>query len=455
MTRIDANRKAFLQTVKQTVAEYELLSHGDSVLVGLSGGADSVALLLALYALRDEYALTLSCAHVNHGLRGEAAHRDMEFVRAFCEKLSVPLFVLEEDVAAYAQEKQLSIEAAGREIRYRFFGKQHTDKIAVAHNKNDCAETMLMNVLKGNLPMGIPPKRDNIIRPLLGVCKDEIYTFLEECGQDFVTDESNFSKEYTRNRIRLDLVPYLAENFNKNFTNTVYNTCDVMWQEQKYLEEITNGFLEDHALIEEAYVSVCAKAVADTHPAIARKAVRQCYYLLSKDSAHISYEQIERLLSLCKTGQSGQRVELSGEIDGILSGEKLVFFPRQKKISYSYQLTQGQWTEVPEIGYLFCLAKQPSEDCLFSYPIVLNPSDEVIVRSRKNGDKIYFQNCSIHKKISDFLSEHKVPLWERDRIALVAVNDAVRIVVGHFFESVSSREQNQHYILVKKQEKGI
>ncbi len=455
MTPIDANRSTFLKNVKQTVADYEMLSPGDSVLVGLSGGADSVALLLALYALRDEYALTLSCAHVNHGLRGEAAHRDMEFVRALCQKLSVPLALLEEDVAAYAQEKQLSIEAAGREVRYRFFGEQHTDKIAVAHHKNDCAETMLMNLLKGNLPMGIPPKRDNIIRPLLGVCKDEIDTFLAECGQDFVTDESNFSKEYTRNRIRLDLVPYLEEKFNKNFTNTVYNTCDVMWQEQKYLEEITDSFLRDHALIEEAYVSVCAKAVAAAHPAVARKAVRQCYYLLSKDSAHISYEQIERLLSLCKTGQSGQRVELSGGIDGILSGEKLVFSPRQKKISYSYQLIQGQWIEVPEAGYLFCLAKQPSEDCLFSYPILVNPSDEITIRNRKNGDKIYFQNCNIHKKISDFLSEHKVPLWERDRIALVAVNDAVRIMVGHFFESVPLEEDNLNYILVKKQEKGI
>lgn len=454
MTHIDANRMAFLQAIKQTVAEYELLSYGDSVLVGLSGGADSVALLLALYALREEYALTLSCAHINHGLRGEAANRDMEFVKGLCQKLSVPIVLLEEDVAAYAREKQLSIEAAGREIRYRFFGEQNTDKIAVAHNKDDCAETVLMNLLKGNLPLGIPPKRDNIIRPLLGVCKEEIYTFLAECGQDFVTDESNFSKEYTRNRIRLDLVPYLMENFNKNFTNTIYNTCDVMWQEQKYLEELTDSFLKENATVDKVHVSVCAKAIAQIHPAIARKAVRHCYYLLSKDSSHISYEQIERLVRLCKNGQSGQRIELSGGIDGILSGEKLVFFHRQTKVSYSYELIQGAWTEVPEAGYLFCLCDHPSEDCLFSYPVVVNPRDCVTVRSRKNGDKIYYQNCNIHKKISDFLSEHKIPLWERDHIALITVNDAIRIVTGHFYESVSPKEENLSYILVKKSGKG-
>ncbi|MBQ7791956.1 MAG: tRNA lysidine(34) synthetase TilS [Clostridia bacterium] len=310
MTRIDATRERFLQTVKKTVADYQMLHPGDSVLVGLSGGADSVALLLALLSLQEEYQLAVSCAHINHGLRGEFAKRDMDFVIALCKNLSVPLFVLEEDVGAYARKKGISVEAAGREVRYRFFGEQNTDKIAVAHTKNDCTETLLMNLTKGYLPLGIPPKRGNIIRTLLGVTKEEIYAFLEANGQNFVTDETNFSKEYTRNRIRLEFIPYIEENFNKNFTNTIYNTSDILWQEQDFLEGTVARFLGENATFSDGRISVSAKAVAISHPAIARKAVRRCYYQLAGELGHISFEQIERLSGLCKTGQSGQKIEL-------------------------------------------------------------------------------------------------------------------------------------------------
>ena len=157
MTPIDEKKPIFLDKVQKTVEQYGMLSYGDSVLVGLSGGADSVALLRVMLALREEYGLQISCAHVNHGLRGECAERDAEFAKALCKEQGVPLCSLEENVKAYATRHGLSVEEAGREVRYLFFKEQKTDKIAVAHTMDDTAETVLMNLLKGNLPLGCSP----------------------------------------------------------------------------------------------------------------------------------------------------------------------------------------------------------------------------------------------------------------------------------------------------------
>ncbi|MBQ7950152.1 MAG: tRNA lysidine(34) synthetase TilS [Clostridia bacterium] len=454
MIPIDVTRFDLFRKVQQAVADSHMLSDGDSVLVGLSGGADSVALLRILLALKEQYHLSVSCAHVNHRLRGDAAKRDMQFVTNLCKKTEVPLAVLEEDVKDYALRYHLSLEEAGRAVRYRFFTEQKTDKIAVAHTKNDNAETVFMNLVKGNLPMGIPQKREQIIRPLLGITKEELVSFLAEIGQDYVTDETNFSKEYLRNRIRLEAIPYLEENFNKNFTQTVYNTSDILWQEQDYLEGMVSEFLKTHATIQAQRIQISKKAVAEAHVAIARKVIRRCYYLLAGEKGHISYEQIHRLLALCKSGQSGQKIELPSKVEGALCNDWLMFSRKQEETSYTYPLSFGEWVDVPEWDCAFCLAKEMPEDCDYSYPMVVSSGDSVWVRNRKNGDKIYFSNQNIHKKVSDFLSEKKVPLWDRNRIPLVLVNDDIRVITGYFWESIPKKANNIIHVLIKFKRKG-
>ncbi len=455
MTPIDITRCDLFRNVRQKIADSSLFSYGDSVLVGLSGGADSVALLRVLLALGEEYGLKISCAHVNHCLRGADAKRDMEFVTALCKKLKVPLSVLEEDVKQYARCHALSLEEAGREVRYRFFEEQKTDKIAVAHTKNDNAETVFMNLVKGNLPMGIPLKRGQIVRPLLGITKEEIISFLAEIGQNYVTDETNFSKEYLRNRVRLEAIPYLEENFNKNFTQTVYNTSDILWQEQNYLDEVVSEFLAKHATVQKESVQISKQAVSEVHVAIARKAIRRCYYLFAGEKGHISYEQIHRLLALCKNGQNGQKIELPSKVEGALSNGFLMFSYKTEEKPYSYTLSMGEWLDVPESEYAFSLAQEHTQDCDFSYPICASKNDIIRVRNRKNGDKIYFRNQNIHKKVSDFLSEKKVPLWDRNRLPLVLVNDEIRVITGYFWESVPEEKQKIMYVLVKNKGKGI
>ncbi len=197
--------EAMLETVKQTIEDYHMLNPGEPVLAALSGGADSVALLRALLAL----GYPVRAFHLNHCLRGAESDRDEAFCRALCERLGVPLTVERIDVGA--QTAGEGIEAAARRIRYeRLVAAAQGAKIATAHTADDNLETMLFHLARGTGPKGlagIPPVRGDIIRPLIGAERAQVEAYLSELGQDFVTDSTNLSDDYTRNRIRHEVVP--------------------------------------------------------------------------------------------------------------------------------------------------------------------------------------------------------------------------------------------------------
>ena len=427
-----------------------MLSYGDSVLVGLSGGADSVALLRVLLELREEYQLKISCAHINHGIRGETAYRDMRFAEELCRRFGVSLAVTEEDVLSYAKEHHLSAEDAGRKIRYAFFKQQATDKIAVAHTKDDHAETVLMNLLKGNLPLGIAPCREKIIRPLLDVTKEEIYAYLNALGQDYMTDETNFTTVYTRNRVRLELIPYLEQHFNKNFTNSVYHSSRVLYHEQLYLEKLTDKVYHEAAKEENGRILLFVKTLLAEDEVLAKRILRRAYYRICGNTGRISYEQLERLYQLCRTDKKGKQITLPGGIVARLSGDFLIFGKNEKYCGETVVLE----AEVP-ICYgaknqRICFSKQEDANARFCYPICAKAGDSITVRQRREGDRLYFYNMKIHKKLSDFFIDKKIPLHEREQIPVICVNDSVRIVVGHFYEAViDCSKDEQYYIIIK------
>jgi len=199
-----------IEKVKLTIQKHNMLSAGDSVCVALSGGADSVALLLVLYELSTELDFSLSAVHVNHLLRGDESDRDESFSRDLCDRLDVPLQIFREDAAAFSHSLGESVETGARKLRYGIFSKLTADKIATAHNLNDNAETLLFRLARGtglHGLSGIPAVRDNIIRPLIECGRDEIEAYLAEKGQSFVTDSTNLSDDYARNRIRHNIIP--------------------------------------------------------------------------------------------------------------------------------------------------------------------------------------------------------------------------------------------------------
>ena len=205
--------------------QYSLFTQGDRIAVGVSGGADSVALLRFLAVLREEYRWELIVCHIHHGLRGAEADRDEQFVRELAGQLGLPYTVRHIDAAALALENHLSVEEAGRNARYAFFAETAGEggRIATAHTLDDTIETVLMNLIRGtglHGLCGIPRIRGNIVRPLLDVTRAEVEEYLALLGQPYCTDSTNLSDDYTRNRIRHDILPRLCE-LNPNFTGAM------------------------------------------------------------------------------------------------------------------------------------------------------------------------------------------------------------------------------------------
>ncbi|MGN1032413.1 MAG: tRNA lysidine(34) synthetase TilS, partial [Intestinibacter sp.] len=211
------------------IEENSLIEKGDGIVVGLSGGPDSVCLLHLLCSIRDEMELKIAAAHINHMIRGVEADGDEEYAKNLCKRLDVKFFVLRKDVERYGREKGMSSETAGRDVRYNFFNKIKDDlnyqKIATAHNANDQAETILMRIMRGTGLEGlggIPVKREGkYIRPILFMKRKEVEDYCKNNNLEPRIDGTNLEKLYSRNKIRLDILPYMRDNFNKDVVEAI------------------------------------------------------------------------------------------------------------------------------------------------------------------------------------------------------------------------------------------
>ena len=227
--------------IGRAINEYRMFSPGDSAAVGFSGGADSVALLHHLYTFADAYGITVSAVHIHHMIRGEEADRDLDFCRNFCAERGIPFTYEKIDVPRISRETGVGLEESGRRERYRVYGKlceNGIDKIALAHHADDCLETVLFNLIRGTGPKGlcgIPPVRDNIVRPLIYCTKDDILSYCRENGLCFVTDSTNAENDCSRNLIRNAVIPVLKK-INPSAAQSVMRTAGLVRSDEKYFE---------------------------------------------------------------------------------------------------------------------------------------------------------------------------------------------------------------------------
>ena len=239
----------FVEKIKETVLLYEMISEGETVCVGLSGGADSVSLLTALKRLGGELGFGVRAVHINHGLRGEESERDMRFCEQLCGELGIALEVRRLDLAA-AKEKHESLEECARKARYEaFFEVVGGDKLATAHNLNDNAETVLLNLMRGTGLKGlcgIPPKRGNIIRPLIRRSRAEVEEYCRVKGLSYVTDSTNLSDDYTRNKVRHRIIPEMLK-INPALPDVISRMTELLREDSDYLEDLAASALADSA----------------------------------------------------------------------------------------------------------------------------------------------------------------------------------------------------------------
>lgn len=312
-----------IHRIKQTLIDETMLEQGDAILVAVSGGPDSVTLLHTLAQLKHEFCLTLGIAHVNHLLRGNEAIEDEEFVQKLAITLDLPFFSKRFDVKALAKESKLSIEEAGRNVRYEFFdslAQVHAyNKIATGHTWDDNAEQVLMNLLRGSGPKGlsgIPPiRQDRYIRPLIRVAKTDLIDYLEKNRLAYQTDSSNADSIYLRNKIRNHLIPLLESDYNPEIKDSLNRLSHILRTEDDFIQTQARQAFE-HCLTKKNTTSVLfsKKELATLHTALFNRVIRQAIEQVKTDLKRISLVHLESINHFCFHQPGGKSLDLPGQI---------------------------------------------------------------------------------------------------------------------------------------------
>lgn len=403
-----------LKKVNEAITRFNLLDGAKHVTIALSGGADSMALLYALLELKLELGLEkVSAAHFNHLIRGDEALRDQNFVAKQCKKLGVELTLGSGDVPKYAKENNLSLELAARKLRYEFFETLETDIIATAHTASDNVETVIFNITRGTALSGlcgIPTKRDKFIRPLILCSREEIEDYCEQKGVEFVTDSTNLSDEYTRNKIRHNVVPVL-KTFNASVENAVSRMTASVREDEDFINGIANKKYEK--LLCDNQLSL--QNFDKLHTAIAKRIIaKYCNSLnIEVDNFHIS-----AVYDICLLG---------GKTN--LPQNKAAYV-ENGTLSIGAAKTDAQNCE-------FAVDIEKSDNDLFKNDkkvhnlLLKNTLDcdrivgKLTLRTRETGDTIRLKNKNCTKTLKKLFCEYKIPLNERQNLPVLCDDEGV------------------------------
>ena len=247
------------QKVIQTIKKYKFINSGDKIILGVSGGPDSIAMLDILRQLMSELKFDIFVVHINHNIRGKDADEDEKYVKKYCQKYNIKFFAKKIDVPTIAKNEKIGTEEAGRKVRYEYFEEilkeTKSNKIAIAHNKNDKVETIIMHLLRGSGISGLkgiePIRGNKFIKPLIECDRQEIEKYCRENNLQPRIDKTNFENEYTRNKIRNIVIPYIKKEFNPNIIETITRLAEVVSSEDDFIENIANENYKKLLIIEE------------------------------------------------------------------------------------------------------------------------------------------------------------------------------------------------------------
>lgn len=422
--------------IKKAIDTFSMFRKGDSVLVGFSGGKDSVVLLHALNSLASFYGITLTALHVNHNIRGDEAMHDQQFCKEFCEKNNIPFVCASVDAVTFSENNKVGLEEGARILRYDAFYNTCRElgisKIATAHTASDNLETVLFNLARGSASTGmkgIPPVRDNIVRPLIYCTTDEVIEYAQCLGLTFVTDSTNADTDYSRNHIRHSIVP-LLKNINPALENAVSNMCDALRCDLSYILSCTDKIDTDKT-----------DELAVLHPALLSRVLINMYRSVSGqtlESVHIS-EMTDLVYNYSKNRcRDVKQLSLPGKTDMVVTPCRIYF----KKHIPSSRLQEHVLTfglnEFPETGCALYIADNEQEVIDFlnkniykiSIHTIVKKSalTDTIVRGRIDGDTFSFSNMT--KKVKKMFNEAKIPTDMRDILPIICDKDGIVWIAG-------------------------
>ncbi|MGI6434064.1 MAG: tRNA lysidine(34) synthetase TilS [Syntrophomonadaceae bacterium] len=476
-----------LRQVEQFITAQGLLAKGEGVVVAVSGGPDSMALLHIMRQLKSPWNLNLIAAHVHHGLRTEAEH-DLERVQTQCRAWGIKLELSRADIAHLARVEKRSLEEMGRIYRYRFFTevmeKHQAQRIATAHHKEDNAESILLHLLRGSGSRGmrgILPLNQHIIRPLLCVSKAQIMNYLQEQQIPYGWDASNMDSGFTRNRIRNELIPYLQEHFNPRLVDSLNRFAEIARQEDKWMQDLTELLWQQVVTVHKDSLQVAVKPFLKAPPAAQRRLVLDlCCHLLGSEGWEKSH--IDSIIKLAQRAGSSRYLRLKRGLRIYKIYEKLVFTTQEpKKVKFNYRISVPGQILIEETGELLryfvlpreqytphdedtCLdweqllfaletegffqTREPSPSPCLEEPLYL----PLFIRSRLPGDRFTPPEASTPAKLKEYFIENKIPWADRDRIPLLASSGRVFAILGQAVDKdVRVSSQTAHILVIKRE----
>ena len=403
-----------------------LVENGDRIVVGFSGGPDSVFLVEMLLKLREKIDFDIVLVHVNHLLRGEEAQRDEDFSINYGKSKGLKVFARKINITSLGKEKGLSLEEAGREARYSFYKevleKSNSNKIALAHNKDDQIETFMFRLTRGTGLSGlegIATKRDRYIRPISEIYKSEIVNYLDENNISYCIDSTNLENEFTRNSIRIDLIPFIEKRYNPKFKDKIFSLIEEIRDINIFIEKEIEQFSYNETINIESILKF---------PKSIRGKILSKY--LYKYGLEVNRKKISLIESILEKGGS-QEISLDSQyilkkeynilkiqkINLIKNNIEEVTFTIPNKIKYGDYIIEAEYVERGE----------QNKNCFYTN---LKLGDTLIVRGRKDGDKIIPTGMKGEKKLKEIFINEKIGKEKRDSIPLIVHNDNIVWIAG-------------------------
>ena len=431
--------------VRKTIEKYGLLKDCKSIAVGVSGGADSMCLLKILSKLKSEYGIIIKVVHVNHNIRGDEALRDQKLVEDYCKLLGVECLVYSVDIPTISKELGIGEEECGRIKRYECFSNANCDVVATAHSLSDSIETMIFNLLRGTGVKGlcgIPPKRDNIIRPLIECTRKEIECFCAENDVPYITDSTNLTDDYSRNFIRHNIVSSFG-NINEGFESAIASAMDILRAENAFIESCKYEILES-AKCDDGYRIPC---LLTANTAVRRRAIAEILgQYMKKDIEKRHIDLVDEAIVNCDG-----KIEINKNLYVVINKDFMSF---ENKINEALE-----WETTGDNGFFetpagrFSICEASSDECKNINAIDADKIvGEAYMSSRRPNDSFYSKARKNTKSLKKLFNEAKIPAWERNNIAVLRDAENLIWIDGFGTDGKYLPDINSKNILIIKKE---
>lgn len=448
-----------LQKVVRRIQRSQMLHNGDTVVVGVSGGADSMALLHVLAMLAPAFKLDLIIVHMNHRIRGAEADRDERFVMDTANRYGIPAVFRSADTLALRRMWGTSLEDAARRARYQFLGEvaveRQAARIAVGHHRRDQAETVMLNLLRGCGSTGLrgmePVGADRLIRPLIDCTKEDIIAFLLQHRISWQIDSTNKDTRFRRNRIRAETLPHLKQSYNPRLEECLVQTAEICRSEDDYLSSVVEKILRDWCCDGEAQeLRIRVNDLLSLHEAVQRRVVRAILKKVCPHGRGGAFVHVEAVRNLAHSRDPHGVIHLANRTVVRRSYGEMIFHRAEKRgqgrpaalaaAQFYYDVTIPGEVKVREASTLIRFSflekrtamsicrRKNTTDVYFSYDAVEPP---LALRSLRDGDRIQPLGMTGTKKLKNYFIDQKVPFLERRAIPLLADRRAVLWIAGH------------------------